>query len=210
MTAYVVSDVRFVSHVNEWSHLDVMRNTDPVITPSCDSGLIPVRFSIERALSGNILLDPESRSNTATALPQLKGKNKTQTNWLADEATISPRLYRDRTQAYRFRSEILGCVLVSCQLRSRKVREPLSFVVNDRMVERGLEGRVVEKRGRGSKKKSSSKANGKKKKERHKEEDKEEEGRPSIILQSGQDGRDSKLPVSRLTLRFGITYSFWR
>lgn len=32
--------------------------------------------------------------------------------------------------------------------------------------------------------------------------------RPSIILQSGQDGRDSKLPVSRLRLRLGTTYSF--
>lgn len=96
----------------------------------------PACSSSERAPSGNILPEPESQSNAAgrSLARSLAEKNN------ASGSAISPLScpYRDHDGTHRFRpGEKVPGVPGSCQPRGRKVHEPLSLVVDDRVVELG-------------------------------------------------------------------------
>lgn len=72
---------------NEKSHLDVIRNSDPVITPSrLVRSLVAFPLNARR----NILLDPESQSNAARRATTVAEKNEIETGRPDERPDIVP------------------------------------------------------------------------------------------------------------------------
>lgn len=160
---------------NEKSHLDVIRNSDPVIT--LVRSLIAFPLNARR----NILLDPESQSNAARRATTVAEKNK------IEAGRPDERRYRTFIAIEWARTVSVQRFLVFPVVRSKST--PPSRIVDDRMA--GSKERSKAEKERQEKRRRTKKKRG------EKGESREGGDRPSIILQSGQDGRDSKLPVSR-------------
>lgn len=146
-----------------------------------------------------ILFDPESQSNAARRATTVAEKNKIETGQ-PDE-----RRYRAFIAIEWARTVSVRRFLVFPAAASRAVEKCASLLLASWMTGWRDPGGGTE-----AEKKRDETSGGEAKKEKRKKGEGREGGgdRPSIILQSGQDGRDSKLPVSRLRASLGRNLQF--
>lgn len=148
-----------------------------------------------------ILFDPESQSNAARRATTVAEKNKIETGQ-PDE-----RRYRAFIAIEWARTVSVRRFPVFPAAASRAVEKCASLLLASWMT--GWRDPGGEEPRRRKRERRDERRRGKKEK-RKKGEGREGGGgdRPSIILQSGQDGRDSKLPVSRLRASLGRNLQF--